>query len=167
MAKSKKSASLARMRSAARFCAIQALYQVALLELSAQEVVTEYTDFRLDGEGLRHLDGEDHGLIDPDRTFFADLVEGVQLRLSDIDALINTSLEKGWTTERLEIVMRCILRAGGYELISRLDVPPKVIISEYVEAAHAFFCDTEPKLVNGVLDKMARTLRPEAFTPSS
>ena len=166
MATSKKSASRSRMRSAARFCAIQALYQVELSELGAREVVSEYADFRLDGAGLRDPDGEDRGLIDPDRAFFADLVEGVQIRLSDIDALIDSSLEKGWTTGRLETVMRCILRAGGYELISRPDVPTKVIISEYVEAAHAFFSDTEPKLVNGVLDKMARTLRPHDFTSS-
>ena len=166
MARSKKSASLTRMRSAARFCAIQALYQLELSERSAGEVVCEYTDFRLDGQGVRHLEGEDHGLIDPDRAFFADLVEGVQARLSDIDPLINASLEKGWAIGRLETVMRCILRAGGYELISRPDVPPKVIISEYVQAAHAFFSDSEPKLVNGVLDKMARKLHPQIFASS-
>lgn len=166
MATSKKSASLTRMRSAARFCAIQALYQAELLQLSAGEVVSEYTDFRLDGEGMRHPDSEDKGLIEPDRAFFADLVEGVQIRLPDIDALIDASLEKGWTAGRLETVLRCILRAGGYELSARPDVPTKVIISEYVEAAHAFFSDTEPKLVNGVLDKMARTLRPHDFTAS-
>ena len=40
------------------------------------------------------------------------------------------------------------------------DVPAPVAISEYLDIAHAFFAGKEPGLVNGVLDRLARTLRP-------
>jgi N utilization substance protein B len=39
----------------------------------------------------------------------------------------------------------------------------RVVVSEYVDLAGAFFGGKEPGLVNGVLDKLARALRPEAF----
>jgi N utilization substance protein B len=34
-----------------------------------------------------------------------------------------------------------------------------VIVTEYVEIAKAFFEEDEPKLVNAVLDRIARTIR--------
>lgn len=155
----KPKASAAQRRSAARFAAIQALYQAELSQLSAGDVVREYSDFRLDGEGIRDLDEPNDNLIDPDRGFFADLVQGVTARTVDIDGLIDLALEKGWTTKRLETVLRSILRAGTYELMMREDVPMRVVITEYVDAAHSFFDETEPKLVNAVLDRIGKTLR--------
>ena len=61
--------------------------------------------------------------------------------------------------------MRAILRAGTFELMERPDVPARVAISEYVEVANAFFTEEEPKVVNGVLDKLARKLRASEFVP--
>ena len=55
---------------------------------------------------------------------------------------------------------RPTLRAGTYELPARADIPPRVVINEYLEGAHAFFAGAETGLVNGVLDRLARTLRP-------
>ena len=71
-------------------------------------------------------------------------------------------LTPDWPLERLESVLRAILRAGAYELLARPDVPAPVVISEYLEIGHAFFAGKEPGLVNGVLDRLARTLRPRA-----
>jgi N utilization substance protein B len=47
--------------------------------------------------------------------------------------------------------------------MERRDVPARVVINEYIEVAHAFFDDDEPKVVNGVLDRLARRLRPTEF----
>ena len=73
--------------------------------------------------------------------------------------MIDGALEKGWTTKRLETVLRSIMRAGTYELMAREDVPMRVVITEYVDAAHSFFDENEPKLVNAVLDRIGKTLR--------
>ncbi len=59
-------------------------------------------------------------------------------------------------------MLRAILRAGAYELLARADVPARVVISEYRrDRATPSYAGKEPGLVNGVLDRLARTLRPE------
>ena len=68
-------------------------------------------------------------------------------------------LSDEWPLGRLETILRLIIEAGAYELIRRPDIPPRVILSEYVGIAHAFFSGREPVLANGVLDRLARTLR--------
>jgi N utilization substance protein B len=65
-----------------------------------------------------------------------------------------------WPLDRLEVLLRAIMRAGAYELLARGGVPARVIINEYVDLAHAFFAGAEPRMVNGVLDRLARSLRP-------
>ena len=52
---------------------------------------------------------------------------------------------------------------GAYEILSRDDVPARVAISEYVDIAHAFFADEEPKVVNGILDRLGHRERPREF----
>jgi N utilization substance protein B len=52
------------------------------------------------------------------------------------------------------------MRAGTYELMMREDVPMRVVITEYVDAAHSFFDENEPRLVNAVLDRIGKSLRP-------
>ncbi|MEX1059396.1 MAG: transcription antitermination factor NusB, partial [Methyloceanibacter sp.] len=43
------------------------------------------------------------------------------------------------------------------------DVPARVVISEYVDIAHAFFAEDEPKVVNGILDRLGHKARPHEF----
>ncbi len=58
--------------------------------------------------------------------------------------------------------MRAILRAGTFELLRSQGRADSVIVTEYVEIAHAFFEEDEPKLVNAVLDRIAKQVRGEA-----
>ena len=58
-----------------------------------------------------------------------------------------------------------MLRAGVFELLERTDVPARVVINEYIKVAHAFLSEDEPKVVNGVLDKLARRLRANELPP--
>ena len=64
---------------------------------------------------------------------------------------------------RVDSILRAILRAGAYEVLMRPDVPSRVVITEYLDLAHAFFEGEEPKVVNGILDKLAREERPQEF----
>ena len=61
--------------------------------------------------------------------------------------------------DRMEVLLRAILRAGAYELHHHAKIPAAVLINDYVDVAHAFFDAKEPGLVNGVLDKLAKSLR--------
>jgi N utilization substance protein B len=67
----------------------------------------------------------------------------------------------------VDAILRAILRAATFELIEETQVPVRVVISEYVNVAHAFFAGDEPKVVNGVLDALARKLRPGALPERS
>ena len=80
---------------------------------------------------------------------------------ADLDAAIDEALTPDWPIDRLDRVIKAILRAGCFELRDRADVPPRVVISEYVDVAKAFFSGKEPGLVNGVLDRLARRFRPD------
>ena len=70
-------------------------------------------------------------------------------------------LQDDWALSRLDSTVRAILRAGTFEMLERKDVPVPVIVTEYVEIAKAFFEDDEPKLVNAVLDRIAKQVRGE------
>ena len=68
-----------------------------------------------------------------------------------------------WPIARIDPTLRAIFRAAGAEMLEG-DAPPKVVITEFVDVARAFFeGGDEPKFVNAVLDHMAREARPEAF----
>jgi N utilization substance protein B len=149
-----------RRRSAARLAAVQALYQIDLTgvlpgSVEVEKVISEFVRDRLGKE----IDGDTYN--EADEKLFVDIVRGACNRLSDLDGMIASALSPEWPFERLETVLRAVLRAGGYELLARADVPPRVVISEYLDVAHAFFGGKEPGLVNGVLDRLAHVLRSE------
>ena len=146
-----------RKRTAARLAAVQALYQIELAGSSPANVVVEFIKHRLGREG----EGENFGAAD--EGLFATIVEGACAQRGDLDQHIAAALTPDWPLERLEIILRSILRAGAFELLARPEVPVRVVISEYLDIAHAFFAGKEPGLVNAVLDRLARTFRPEGM----
>jgi transcription antitermination protein NusB len=140
-------------RSAARLGAVQAVYQIEMTGVAPAVVVVEYVKHRLGQE----IDGDT--FLPADAPLFEELVQGTIERQADLDATISTALAAEWPLERLEMVLRAILRVATFELAHRIDVPVKVVIAEYVDIAHAFFAGKEPGLINGVLDKLGRQLR--------
>lgn len=58
---------------------------------------------------------------------------------------------------RIDATLRAILRAATFELLKRKDIPARVVITEYVDVAKAFYEDEAPKMVNAVLDQVAKT----------
>jgi len=64
---------------------------------------------------------------------------------------------------RLDATLRALLRSATYEIQSRPDVPALVIINEYMAIATDFFSGKEPGIVNGVLDKIAKSTRAAEF----
>jgi transcription antitermination protein NusB len=123
-------------RSAARLAVVQALYQMEVAGKGLNEIFAEFES---------HWMGRE--------------MQGVLTDQVAIDRQIDRVLSGGWPLARLESVMRAALRAGAYELRARKDVPPRVVIKEYVDVAAAFFGPTESGMVNAVLDKIAREER--------
>jgi len=141
-------------RSASRLGAVQALYQLDMAEKpNVKMVITEYSHHRLGKE----IEGDQYS--DADVTLFVDIVDGTYARLDEIDTNIKLYLTSDWPFERVEKLLRAILRAGCYEILARPDVPTPVIINEYVDVAHAFYDRIETSFVNGILDKLAKEIR--------
>lgn len=146
-----------RKRRAARLAAVQALYQIEMNKASPEAVILEFLKYRTDEE----IEG--YSLGEVDQQLFTELVRGVLREASDLDDMLAAVISEGWQVERLEFLLRLILRAGTFEIGHRTDFPAKAAINEYVDLAHDFFNDREPSMVNGMLDQIARSLRPEDF----
>jgi transcription antitermination protein NusB len=145
--------SRSKSRSVARLAAVQALYQLDMEKIGIARLLAEFHAHRL-GEQI-----DDDQYADAEVDFFNDVVSGVDARMDEIDALIDTKLGEKWEMSRIDITMLQILRAGTYELIARPDVPTRSVISEYIDVAHAFFDAKDAKFVNGVLDAIAKEKR--------
>lgn len=140
---------------AARLAAVQALYQLEVSDMSVGAVIDEFVDHRLGA-----ADPEASRGAKANEPMFKELVRGADIRKGDVQGHIVPSLSEGWSYDRLEIILRCILRLGTFELLARFEAPAPVIVSEYVDIADEFFSGSEPGVVNAVLDRIARTLRP-------
>jgi transcription antitermination protein NusB len=143
-------------RHAARLAAVQAIYQMELTGNDADSVAQEFCEHRFSG-----ADADRFG--EPDAEFFSDLVRGVPHYQVEIDRAIASGLSERWKLQRIDSILRAILRAGIYELVARSDVPAKVVIDEYLNIAHAFFAGEEPSFVNALLDRVARRKRAVEF----
>ena len=146
-----------KMKSAARLYAVQALFQMEHSAQTIEAVQREFLDHRFGAtyEGQEMLDG--------DVDLFSALIEHAVNYQAPIDQMTDRALVAKWPLGRIDPTLRALFRAAGAEL-QQGDTPPKVVITEYVDVARAFFEDgKEPKFVNAVLDHMAREARPDAF----
>ncbi len=146
-----------RLRSAARFYAVQALFQMEAAGQGVDSVRREFEDHRI---AAIH-DGEESA--DADIAHFRRLLDDAVSSQGWIDQLTDRALVEKWPIARIDPTLRALFRAAGAELHMG-ETPPKVVINEFVELARAFFPEgREARFVNAVLDHMAREVRPEAF----
>ena len=147
-----------KIRSTTRLYAIQALFQMEQLGLSTDDVVEEFVAHRF-GEEY-----EERQLSDGDEALFKSIVESAVNYQAYIDQLTHRALVKKWPIARIDPTLRSLFRAAAAE-ITQIKTPPKIVITEYVALAHAFFTDgKEPNFVNAVLDHMAREACPSEFS---
>jgi transcription antitermination protein NusB len=146
-----------QMKSAARLYAVQALFQMEASGQSADEVQTEFETHRFGAV----YDGEE--MAEGDVDLFRKLVGDAVNWQGRIDQMTDRALVAKWPIDRIDPTLRALFRAAGAELVEG-EAPPKVVITEFVDIAKAFFPDgREPKFVNAVLDHMAHEAKPDAF----
>lgn len=149
-------------RTAARFAAVQALYQIEATDEVLLEPVLKGFERHFN---MVDLDGLELG--EYDQQLFQAVLEGVARVAADLDDMVYGALSEKWSLSRLDSVMRAILRAGTFELSERLDIPVKVTINEYLNITHLFFSGKEPAMINATLFTIAETLRPDELNPSA
>lgn len=145
------------LRAAARFYAVQALFQMEKSGQTVEAVRREFETHRIGAEGA------DETWAEADVPLFRKLVDLAVDHQGRIDQMTDRALVAKWPIARIDPTLRALFRAAGAE-ISETDTPPRVVITEFVQIAQAFFPEgRESKFVNAVLDHMAREIRPEAF----
>ena len=139
-------------RSAARLLAVQALYQMDIARTPLEVIIREFGEHRME------LKLEDIELPQADSAHFEMLLRGVVENQMAIDRLIDGKLAENWSLARLDSTLRAILRCGVQELIYAPHIPPKVVVSQYADIAHAFFEEVEGGMANALLDNVAKSL---------
>lgn len=150
----------ANRRGAARLAAVQALYQMDIAGAGLNDVLAEFESHWIGSE----VEGQQY--LPAEAAFFRDVVSGVVRDQTRLDPMIDEALQKGWPLKRIDAILRAVLRAGAYELEHRADIPARVVVSEYVDVAHAFVEKDETGMVNAVLDQIARQFRAGEFPQS-
>ena len=138
----------------ARLAAVQALYQIALTQKTPAQVIVNFRDHPPAlGEDTEEAPPEADGEL------FGMIVTGVTENIGALDEMLAGAMDAKLSAERLEALLRAILRAGAFELHHQAMIPAGIIINDYVDVAHAFYGGKEPGLVNAVLDRLAKSLR--------
>jgi N utilization substance protein B len=117
--------------------------------------------WQLSGEaasGLRSQLADSEGFGKADEQYFDRLLRGTIEHAAEIERQLAPALDR--KLEELSPVERGILLMAAFELRNSPEVPYKVIINEAVELAKVFGGTDGHKYVNGVLDRIAKTLRP-------
>jgi len=136
-------------RTAARLTAVQAIYQMALSDMTQNEAYQDYVERRMGQE----TEGDDY--VPADLELFANILQGVSTQRDTIRDMVLGALD-GKTPEPL---LQSILFCGIYELLNHHDTDAPVIINDYVDVTHGFFDQSQANLVNAVLDRQAKNIR--------
>ncbi len=151
-----------RPRTASRVAAVQALFQSEQAQDSPEQVIDQFIRHRL-GE-LPGTGGFEEGRApDAEAKLFARIVRAAVARQDETDRMLVEMLPPEWPLARIDPVLRAVMRAGAAELAMTDGPPARVVINEYLDVAHGFFTGDEPRMANGVLDRLARLLRPTEF----
>lgn len=137
-------------RTEARLCAIQALFQVFLMEKQSAEVLREFVNFRIKKQNA-------------DKKLFSVIFEDANANLERYVALLAAHLTDGWSMDRIGNVQKAILVCGLAELSSQVATPVKAILEQYVTIAASYVEEDEHKFIAAVLNTAARKIRPEEF----
>jgi N utilization substance protein B len=132
-----------RARRKARRFVLQALYQRRLSGTSETEIEAQFL--------------EDNDMAKVDTVYFHELLMGIPANESDLCDQIKECIDRKMS--ELDPIELSILLMGAYELMSRLDIPYKVVINEGIELAKVLGATDSYKYVNSILDRLAHQHR--------
>lgn len=132
-------------RTRAREFALQGLYQFLVGKNEASAIDT----FTRDLIGFHKADA-----VHFDALLHGCMAEGPTILDGHIEPLLDRPMAE------ISPVEHAVLWIGAYEMAHCLDVPYRVVMNECIELAKAFGGTDGHKYVNGVLHRLAPTLRP-------
>ena len=155
-----------KKKSAARLAAVQATYMIEYGQLPVDEVIKDFENGEI---GRYAIEEESDGyevlenmveIEEMDADYFSNLTRNVHKDKEHLERSLAHYLKQGWQFDRFDGTLRALLLCAAYELAHTTDVDAAVIVKEYVDLAYAFFSKNEPKMVNALLDTIAKEIRP-------
>ena len=130
-------------RTRARRLAMQGLYEWQVSDNKPSEIETQYL-----------IEKETDKV---DIAYFRELISKVPLHCEELDGHIAPLISR--PLEEVDLVELAVLRLGTYELLYHPEIPYRVVINESVELAKIFGADQGHRFVNGIMDRLAASLR--------
>lgn len=153
-----------RPRTGARVAAVQALFQAEQTGDPAEAVIEQFVRHRIGA--LPGTGGFEEGRVpQADVPLFAAIVRAATREAGALDQVVRAALAADWPMERIDPVLRALFRAAAAELRDPAGPPARVVINEYLDVAHGFLDAEGVRFANGVLDAVAKRLRPAEFAP--
>ena len=129
-------------RRKARRVILQAVYQWLMTQDNPKDIAKQYRE-------------ETEGKVDWD--YFGEIFVEIPAQVEQLNEHLAPVIDR--ELKSLDPIEKSLLYLGTYELAFRVDVPYRVVINECVELAKVFGATDGHKYINGVLDKLAKTLR--------
>ncbi len=145
--KAKKRPNRSRNRRKSREIVLKAVYRGMINNGDLKQVFLDMKD--------------DPDYVKADEAYFKSLLQGVSDNIEQLDESISGIIDR--KLSELSPVEHAILRISSYELLFDQTIPYRVIINEGVELAKIYGGADGHKYINGVLDKLATTARPQEF----
>jgi N utilization substance protein B len=145
-----------RKRTLSRLIAVQVFYQYDyhLEKKSYDEIKKDLIE-----NYILNSDDEISSYQDEIDAIFLDKLIAAPQMFVEIDQELSAFLQKGWSLGSVDKVILQILRLAVFELQMLKDIPPKVVVDEYVGIAASFFDHKKVTFVNAILDKFLDKLK--------
>ncbi|MEW5837565.1 MAG: transcription antitermination factor NusB [Pseudomonadota bacterium] len=130
-------------RRRARRKAVQALYQLQVNPTSLPELEAQFM--------------QEPDILKADLEHFRKLLQGIVHSRAELDALLAPLVSR--PLAEVDPIEHAVLWVGAYELRDCLDMPFRVVMNEAIELGKMFGAEGSHGFVNGVLDKLAPSLR--------
>jgi len=135
--------------TSARLTAVQAVYQMAMSDMTEREAYEDYVSRRMGKE----VEGDNY--VPADTELFSKIIDGVAKNRDTIREMVLGALNGKKPEPLLQAIMFC----GVYEILHHQDIDAPVIINDYMNVAHGFYDQSEVNFVNAILDRQAKNLR--------
>ena len=130
-----------KARTRARSVALQALYEIDIVDHPAGEVLEERFN-------------DENPLTEELQEFVRQIVVGILPLREKLDQVI-AHYAPEWPLDQIATIDRNIMRLAAWEMVFQRETPIKVIINEAVELAKLYGSDSAPRFINGVLGSLA------------
>ena len=145
----------------ARLMVIQAVYAQKQSGESFDKVISRFLLGEMGGEVISEENGSEKyiTLAEADQSLFAHLAQYVRDNEKQLNEMIDGAFSDKIQPDKVDLTLRAILMVGVGEFFVNPNLDAPIIINEYTDITRSFYAGPQVKIVNAILDKMAKVLR--------